>query len=367
VETTTCAGCGAVLQTENPERAGYVPASALERERIICRRCYRMTHYNEPAPVELGDQDFLNVLHSIGETQGLIVKMIDLFDVSGSWISGLPRFVGSNPILLVANKMDLFPNSVNVNKLKTWLQKSAKEQGLRPVDVLVCSAEKSEGIERVMEAMERHRRGRDVYIVGMTNVGKSTFINQILKQFGAKSDELLTTSRFPGTTLDLIRIPLDDNQSLYDTPGIINRSQMTHYVGEKDLKIITPQKTIKPKVYQLNEGQTLFFGGAARLDFVRGEQQSFVCYMSNLMNIHRTKLENADDLYANHLGEMLAPPAKDHLSQWPGLVKFPYRIRRNNTDIVFPGLGWVTVKGGTAQVIAHVPKGVDVSMRPALV
>ena len=57
--------------------------------------------------------------------------------------------------------------------------------------------------------------------------------------------------------------------SLYDTPGIINHHQMAHYVRNRDLKIITPKKEIKPKVFQLNSEQTLFLGGLARFDFIK--------------------------------------------------------------------------------------------------
>ena len=47
--------------------------------------------------------------------------------------------------------------------------------------------------------------------------------------------DVVTTSRFPGTTLDLIDIPLEKT-FMYDTPGIIQSHQMTHYVSEKELK-----------------------------------------------------------------------------------------------------------------------------------
>ncbi len=61
----------------------------------------------------------------------------------------------------------------------------------------------------LLQAIDHYREGRDVYVVGVTNVGKSTLINQIIKQT-AGVQELITTSRFPGTTLDKIEIPLDD-------------------------------------------------------------------------------------------------------------------------------------------------------------
>ena len=35
---------------------------------------------------------------------------------------------------------------------------------------------------------------------------------------------MITTSHFPGTTLDMIDIPLDDDSYMFDTPGIIQSS-----------------------------------------------------------------------------------------------------------------------------------------------
>ncbi|MET1139036.1 ribosome biogenesis GTPase YqeH, partial [Bacillus subtilis] len=75
------------------------------------------------------------------------------------------------------------------------------------------------------------------------------------------------TSQYPGTTLDAIEIPLDDGSAMYDTPRIINHHQMAHYVAKGDLKILTPKKELKPRTFQLNEEQTLFFGGLSRFDY----------------------------------------------------------------------------------------------------
>lgn len=366
-EDLRCTGCGVILQTEEEEKLGFIPPSAIEKEMLTCQRCYKITHYNQLTPVELTDDDFLKILHKIGESKGLIVKIVDMFDFNGSWISGLQRFVGNNPILLVGNKLDLLPKNLNLNRMRNWMQRSAKELGLKPVDVLLCSAAKGTNIDQLMEAMEEYRKGENVFVVGTTNVGKSTFINHILKKFGVSDDQFVTVSRFPGTTLDLIDIPLDDGQSLYDTPGIINRDQMAHYVTEQELKIISPLKPIKPKVYQLKDQQSLFFGGLSRLDFVKGEPQSFVCYMSNLINIHRTKLEKADQLYSQHVGEMLTPPSKENLDKWPKLVKHSFKISHEATDIVFSGLGWVSLKGKGALIEAYAPEGVSISIRPALI
>lgn len=361
-----CIGCGAEIQTENPESLGYAPASSLEKEVVICQRCFRLKNYNEIQPVSLTDDDFLRILNGLGTQDGLIVKIVDIFDFNGSWLPGLHRFVGNNPVLLVANKVDLLPKSVKHNKVVNWLKREAKKLGMQPVDVMLVSAHKGIGMPTVVEAIEKYRNGKDVYVVGCTNVGKSTFINRIIKQATGEG-EIITTSHFPGTTLDMIEIPLEDGAALYDTPGIINHHQMAHYLDASELKYIMPKKEIKPKVYQQNAGQTLFIGALARFDFIKGDRSAFTVHIANDLPIHRTKLEKADDLYKTHRGELLAPPSAKFIDQLPELVRHEFSIKEAKTDVVFSGLGWITVQHSNVVVAAYAPKGVEVFIRPSLI
>lgn len=367
-EEIYCIGCGAKIQTEHPNQLGYTPQSALEKGLasgdVYCQRCFRLRHYNEIQDVHLTDDDFLRLLNELGKTDALIVNVVDIFDFNGSLIPGLHRFVGDNPVLLVGNKVDILPKSLKKNHLIQWMKERAHEEGLRPEEVLLTSARKPHEMENLLAKIEEYRKGRDVYVVGVTNVGKSTLINQIIKQSAGVQD-LITTSQFPGTTLDKIEIPLDDGHFLIDTPGIIHRHQMAHYLGKKDLKIIAPHKEIKPKVYQLNAGQTLFLGGLARFDFVSGEKASFITYVSNDITPHRTKLEKATEFYAKHVGGLLQPPRPDEVAEFPELVRFEFSIKEK-TDIVFAGLGWVTVSKPAA-VAGWAPRGVDVLTRKALI
>ncbi|WP_243290631.1 ribosome biogenesis GTPase YqeH [Bacillus sp. FJAT-47783] len=361
-----CVGCGVSIQTEDPKQLGYAPKQALEREHVICQRCFKLKNYNEIQDVSLTDEDFLKILHGIGETNALIVKIVDIFDFDGSWIQGIQRFVGNNPIILIGNKVDILPKSVKHQRLVNWMRRQAKEYGLKPLDVFLVSSAKGHGISDVASAIEHYRNGQNVYVVGCTNVGKSTFINRIIKEVSGE-DDIITTSHFPGTTLDLIEIPLDDGACLYDTPGIINHHQMAHYIDKRDLKLLTPKKEIKPKVYQLNEEQTLYFGGLARFDFVKGERTAFVCHFPNELTIHRTKLEKADQLYESHVGELLTPPRKEQVPTFPELVPHTFTIKEKKTDIVFSGLGWVTVNDPNIRVVAYAPKGVYVTLRSSLI
>ncbi len=83
---------------------------------------------------------------------------------------------------------------------------------------------------------------------------------------------------------------------------------MAHLLNPEELKVITPKKEIKPRSYQLNPDQTLFFGGLARLDIETKERMSVVVYLSNELEIHRRKTEGSDEFYEKHVGELLTPP-----------------------------------------------------------
>lgn len=362
MEQYICQGCGSIIQTEHPDQPGYAPVSALEKDVILCKRCFRLKHYNEIQDVSITDADFLKMVSSIRDRDGLIVHIIDIFDVNGTLLSNLPRITGNNPIILAGNKLDLLPKSTNENKLKQWLRQEASQLGIKIKDVVLISSVKGRGVDELKQKIELHREGKDVFIVGVTNVGKSTFINRLIKETTGE-ENAITTSYFPGTTLGFIEIPLDEDTFLIDTPGIVNKQQMAHYVSEKELKMITPKKEIKARVYQLNEQQTLYVGGLVRLDFIKGEKQSFICYFSNDLTIHRTKLENADELYEKHAGELLSPPYSEQLDDFPPLTAHGFKVEKGKSDIVFPGLGWISIQGKGATVVAHSPKGVSVTTR----
>ena len=368
MEELFCIGCGAAIQTTDKTQAGFTPSSALEKGletgQVYCQRCFRLRHYNEISDVNISDDDFIKLLHEVGESDALVVNVIDIFFFFCSVIPGLSRFVSGNDVLLVGNKKDILPKSVKDGKVTQWLTERAHEVGLRPVDVVLTSAQNKQAIKELMEKIESHRKGRDVYVVGVTNVGKSTLINAIIQEITGDKD-IITTSRFPGTTLDKIEIPLDDGSYLFDTPGIIHRHQMAHYLTAKNLKYISPKKEIKPKTYQLNPEQTLFLAGLGRFDFISGERQGFTAFFENTLDLHRTKLAGADEFYQKHAGTLLVPPSSQELADFPKLVRHEFSIKEK-TDIVFSGLGWIRVNE-KAKIAAWAPKGVDVVIRKAII
>lgn len=360
-----CFGCGAIIQNENEKHIGYVPKSAMNNEKVLCQRCFQLKNYHKLQETNLSKDDFLSILAEIGEKDCLIVYMIDLFDFNGSLIQGLMRHVSYNDVLVLANKRDILPKSVKERKLEHWVRRQLKEEGVKPVDVIVTSGKKNMNLDFIYDRIDELRNQRDVYVVGVTNVGKSTFINALLKHYAdSENQNLITVSEFPGTTLNLIEIPLDEHTTLYDTPGIINESQMTHLLNPNDLKKVMPQSELRPMVYQLQNHQTLYFGGLARLDYKDGQPGSFICYFSKNLKIHRTKTEKADDLYNRHQALQYEIESIKTIDQ---MKTYEFSLPQEKCDIVISGLGFMTINAPGGKVRVMVPPQITVMLREAII
>lgn len=360
-----CYGCGAVIQSQDDKMIGYVPKTALNKDEVLCQRCFQLKNYHRLQETSLTKDDFLNILQTIGEKDCLVVYIIDIFDFNGSMIQGLMRHISYNDVLVLANKRDLLPKSVKDRKLEHWVRRQLKEEGIKPIDVIITSGKKNLNFDLIFDEIQELRKGRDVYVVGVTNVGKSTFINALLKHYAeVENQHMITVSEFPGTTLDFIEIPLDEHSTLYDTPGIINENQMTHMIPTNTLKAIIPQSELHPMVYQLNPQQTLYISGLARLDFIKGQQANFITYFSKNLKIHRTKLEKANALYNRH---MTLQYEIERIKTIDDMKTYSYHIEEGKWDIVISGLGFITMNSKGGDIEIKVPPQVSVYIRKALI
>lgn len=313
-------------------------------------------------PVELNNDNFLALLNSLATKKALIVNVVDLFDFSNSLLSSLKRFVGDNEFILVGNKFDLFPLNSKQSRIKDWMRQEANRMGLHPEKIFLISAARQKNIDELIEYLNKASQDRDIYFVGMTNVGKSTLLNAIIDKMGDVK-ELITTSRFPGTTLDRIEIPLENGHFLVDTPGIMSDKQLATHLHAKDLEAVSPKKPLKPATFQLLPGNTIFLGGLGRIDYLKGESTSFTVYASRNVKLHRTKTEKADEFYQKHVGELLTPPTGENYL--PALKGQEFKTNYKS-DLLFGGIGFVTVPEGCL-VKTYTPDGIGLGKRHALI
>lgn len=367
-ERYQCIGCGIEIQTNNPKEPGYLPFSAFEkgiaRGDFYCQRCFKLRHYNQVQDVDISDDVFLDKLHQIEDDDAYVIHLVDVFDMEATLLSGLPRFIGHQRFSVVVNKIDLLPKSVNLSRVKHRLRQFIEDQGLFPEEILMIAANQVNSFDELIHLIERKVRQQNVYIVGVTNVGKSTLINQLIHHFGGEK-EIITTSNHPGTTLDLIQIPLTETTSLIDTPGIIFRRQMAHMISRSDYQSITPKKAIKPKIYQLDPGQTIFLGGLVRIDYISGPKISLTFYVSSNLYIHRTKQEGAAAFYEKHRGKLLSPPSISNIEKFPSLKRQVMSLQPDQ-DLVISGLGWMTVNKNI-ELEVWIPEGCQLSRRQSII
>lgn len=350
IKEAYCSGCGAIIQCDDKYKPGFISQELLESKTdddLVCQRCFRIKNYSENHVYEVSNTEFLQVVEKIKKEDALIVKIVDIFDFSGSFVPAIKNITAKKDVLLVGNKVDLLPRNVKKKKIHQWLRIMLQNEGFDVLDSVLVSAKYGDNFDELMRLIYKYKGNRNVYIMGSTNVGKSKIINQILRRYLGAASDIVTESISPSTTIGLIGFNLVDGSTIYDTPGVINKHQYMHYLTRKSYKQVYPQKEVKPLVFQLNEKQTLFFGGLARLDIISGDTcdvVNVVTYFSNRLNIHRTKTSRAKQLYKDKLFSLLSPPSSEEESL-PKWVYHEFRIRDNQKyDIVISGLGFVTLR-----------------------
>lgn len=363
-----CAGCGAKIQTTNPEKIGYIKKEVYERSQgeFYCERCYKLIHYNQSTKVEISESEFIENIKKINNKDVLIVNVVDIFDLEGTLVENIRSYFPTQDILIVANKFDLFLDSVKVSRIKAYLEDYLKKLNINQKATIIVSSFNKQDIRRLVNEIERLQAGSDVYMFGYTNVGKSSLINAILS-FIKERKQKITVSSAPSTTLDFIEIPLLNNTKLYDMPGIVNPKQLSYYLERTNLNLILPKKQVKPKIYQLNPGQTLFLGGVAKINFIEGKRSSFIVYASNNLVIHRTKYENAKSFYDKHKDDILKIPSPSERELLGNFKEYNFKVTEaEKIDITISGLGFVTIVGN-AEITLEAFEKIKVGERKAII
>ena len=155
----------------------------------------------------------------------------------------------------------------------------------------------------------------------------------------------LTISPLPSTTLNKISIKLDDDLTLIDTPGLIDRGSIVHYVDLSYLKKINPKKEIKPKTYQVKPNQSLIIPELVRIDYIEGEKNSFTFFVSNDLKVKKYISKRHNELKE--------------------LIKRTFEVGYHQ-DLVINGMGFVKITN-KATIDVYVDKNVEIFVRDSLI
>lgn len=221
---TPCSGCGSNLHCASSNIPGYVPyekfseLSKRQLKRTLCQRCDFLNKYNISLNLNVEAKEYEEIISKLKDTDGLVVLMIDITDFPCSVNSKILDLIGRNKqVLVVANKIDLLPKDGNnyLSRIKETISLNLDiGKKVNPKDIFLISAKTGYGLDNLVSTIYKINNGKkDVYLLGCTNVGKSTLFNNLLQTelCRLRENDLIqraTTSPWPGTTLNLLKFPI---------------------------------------------------------------------------------------------------------------------------------------------------------------
>ena len=329
-----CLGCGVKLQDENMLVDGF--ATSLEND--LCQRCFRLKNYGEYKTTTRTNEDFISIIKSIDDTNDLVLYVVDLLNMDED-LSRIRDYITNNMILIL-NKRDVIPKSVKDEKLISYI----KDMNLNFKDIIIISAKKNYNIDLLLNKIKYYQTSKNVYVVGSTNCGKSSLINTLIHNY-SDNDHELTMSSLPSTTLNKVSIELNDYLTLIDTPGLIDSGSIMNYADDNVIKRLIPKKEIKPKTYQIKEGECIIIEDLVRIDLESGSRNSFTIYISNDLKVKRLNGRKHNDL--------------------KNLSKIEYDVKHYE-DIVVSGLGFIKIVD-PCKISVYIDPKINVFQRKSLI
>lgn len=328
-----CIGCGILLQCEDSFEDGYVNPNMFG-ETIMCRRCFRLKNYGEYKVTNKTNSFYKNIIKDIFKANDLVLHIVDIFDIGN--IEYIYKNVFS-PTILVISKCDIFPDSINESKLIKYF----KEKYPKYINIIAISSDKNYHMDEIYESIMKYKNSNQVYVLGNTNAGKSSFINKIIKNY-TEGSNYIVTSYMPATTLNVISIKVNDELTLLDTPGIVNDGNITNYVTEDIIKKINIKHVINPRIYQIEDKASLLFEDIGRIDVL--DKSNISIYISNNVNIDKINF-NTNERYRD------LEPTK-------------MRIEKDE-EIVIEGLCFIRCFDRT-KFEMYIPKDIDIYRRKSI-
>lgn len=230
-----CFGCGAKLQSENPNEEGYIPKEKLETS-TYCQRCFRIMHYGKNVEFN-APKEVKSIVNNNNKNAKYVLFLTDLITLNEEIIKIFKSIKA--PKILVISKSDIIPKSIIFKNVINSLKSIYNIQD----EIKIISSKTGYGVNELINYFY-YKNIKEVYILGETNAGKSSLINKMMDYLDSNLNKV-TTSNTSNTTLDFLRLKLSDNLTVIDSPGFV--------IGNN----IQNNRLVNPKIYQMKKGETL--------------------------------------------------------------------------------------------------------------
>ncbi|WP_288304981.1 ribosome biogenesis GTPase YqeH [uncultured Fusobacterium sp.] len=362
-----CIGCGIELQSENPNKNGYIPQEKLkESTGHYCQRCFKIKNYGQYIPVKMTRDDYRKEVQSEMKNAKLAIAVFDIIDFEGSFDVEILDVLREMDSIVVINKLDLIPDQKHPSEVANWVKGRLEEEGIAPLDIAIVSSKNGYGINGIFKKIKYfYPNGVEALVLGVTNVGKSSIVNRLL---GVKT---VTVSKYPGTTLKSVKKQIPHtNITLVDTPGLIPEGRFSDLVCEKcNLKMV-PANEISRKTFKVDKNRVLVIGQLLWFKVLNddGVKPIFSLYAAKDVMFHETNADKLKELLDTQRGDILYPPCDECRDKYNSLEKVTHRlIIKTGQELVFKGLGWISVKRGPLEIELVCPKEAGISIRSAFI
>lgn len=353
-----CIGCGTKLQTEDESKEGYVDPKALNREFILCKRCFQLQHYGKYKEAKVV-KDPIKLINSKASKNDLMILVCDVSLVNTPLIKIFDKLSIYKNLIIVANRYDLYQDKLSKDKALKFLKEEFKKTKLKPKEYFIID----NNIDEIFDYIDNNSKDNDVYLLGVENAGKTTFINEILKTVAKEDENFITASKYPGTTINLVPIKIDDTHILYDTPGIKSPGNILNFVDKKFIQEQGFDNKVTELVYQMGKLNALIISNLVVLEFVDGVRQSIIFYGSSMYEVTRCSLVKLFSTFGNKYKFLKLKDEKIDSISLLDTIKLD--ITEPKIDVVIEGFGFFTLHPGT--FVLHVPYGVNVYTRKAMI
>ena len=362
-----CYHCGAILQCDNPDEKGYIIPESLNRatpiQIIYCDKCFEtMKAFNNSELAQNIDQEVLKILDDAFATDAYIVWVVDLFSFNGMLNPEIANKVKKLNLTVLGTKRDLFAKNVSDENLINYLTERFNAYGIKPKSVRLVGSTSKFDPKEYIEAMNKARQGHDVYMIGNITSGKTSIINKALKGFENKTNRQIKTIKYPGTSVEVLEIPLSRSSFFYELPGISQDTSVVTKLEKDAAKLITPKKEIKITAKVMAPGDALMVGSIAAFEVIKGKTTNYKLYTAEAVETRKISLKKLDDYIKENNIRRNVRPVSERLVSFHDYDMFEYAMENDKKwhDIAIEGLGWLSFIAQGQIIRVRLPKGVAI-------
>lgn len=362
-----CYHCGALLQSTDPKKEGYISPDIIEKYPeglLLCNNCYKTERFTNIPKEASFDEEYTKILDVIRSKKALVVYVVDLFSFEGSFINKIITMLDGIDVLVVANKRDLLPANLDDNDLKEYVSHRLRVAKFNVIDTVITSTNNGGyNLDEMFKLIAKYSEGRDVYFVGASTSGKSALISEFLKQYLNNTSKMIVTYTFSNTNLRGFRIPITNKTYIYETPGTSTDNSLISKVERPVYNLITPKKEVKGKKITLTKGTCLLFGSLACIELLSKEKTVLYAYVSDKVELksHKSLVGDNAKYVANIFEKGSLKPASERFKSIKDFDVYEFQVTEDGQrDIGILGLGWINFVGNKQTFRICVPKGVYV-------